>query len=145
MLHRDRYEQRTRYNEPQAFYTEALPCESCGEPTELERVWNPEYELWIATDCQCSTPAQEPVCQDLYAVLMSQSTVGAMRDAAKQHRATCVACGGVAPELDVCRYAELLVAQQLEAGKLCDLYRRHAASCPKCNPIATPAEFEEAA
>jgi hypothetical protein len=35
----------------EAFYAEAEPCESCGEPTFRGRVWNAEYQLWVAVDC----------------------------------------------------------------------------------------------
>lgn len=42
------------------FFTEALPCEQCGEPTSKPRKWNPDRQVWIAQDCPCSQPANRP-------------------------------------------------------------------------------------
>lgn len=73
------------------FYTEALPCESCGTPTYQERQWNPEHELWVAVDCSCNTPT-EPLSACLIAVFESAHTVGELLDSAQQHRQTCPVC-----------------------------------------------------
>jgi predicted RNA-binding Zn-ribbon protein involved in translation (DUF1610 family) len=76
----------------EAFYTEAQPCESCGEPTYRGRVWNPRFELWIATDCTCNLPEQ-PVCPLLRPVIESAQTVGQLVDRTHEHRLTCPLCG----------------------------------------------------
>lgn len=83
-----------RHEPPEAFYTEALPCESCGEPTSLERVWNAEHELWIAQDCGCNSPdVPLPAC--MIAVLEAATTVGHLCDSVKAHRKSCPVCSGV--------------------------------------------------
>jgi len=76
------------------FYAEASPCESCGEPTYQERRWNPEYELWVATDCSCNAPDQ-PVCPGLMPIIEACKTVGELMDRCKQHRRECRQCGPV--------------------------------------------------
>lgn len=79
-----------------AFWTEALPCESCGEPTYQTRQWNAEYELWIAVDCSCSVPVPEmPVCDRQRQIVETAQTVGELLDRIKEHRQTCPVCGPV--------------------------------------------------
>lgn len=79
---------------PQAFYVEALPCESCGNPTYLDRIWNTEHEIWIAQDCGCNAPSVPlPAC--MIAVLEAAKTVGQLCDSVRQHRAQCPVCSGV--------------------------------------------------
>jgi hypothetical protein len=75
-----------------AFYAEAEPCESCGEPTFQS--WNAEYELWIAVDCSCNTP-NLPTCPDLIPLLTRVDTVCEVCQVIRQHRATCSLCGPV--------------------------------------------------
>lgn len=56
-----REEEIRRERSRRAFYTEALPCESCGEPCE-ERALDPESELYIGTACSCTAAPRDPVC-----------------------------------------------------------------------------------
>ena len=93
-------------DDPKPFYTEALPCESCGHPTFQGRVWNAEHEIWIAIDCSCNAPDQPlPAC--MIEVYRNAQTVGQMMDDIKAHRQTC----------PVCRIAELPERKQpMEAG-----------------------------
>jgi hypothetical protein len=82
------------YQGDNSFYTEALPCESCGQPTELPRVWNPEHELWIAEDCGCTAPdVPLPAC--MIAVLEAATTVGQLCESVRSHRQSCPVCSGV--------------------------------------------------
>jgi len=76
------------------FYAEALPCESCGEPTFQERQWNPEHELWTATDCSCNTPDQ-PVCSGLMPIIEACKSVEELLERCKAHRRECLQCGPV--------------------------------------------------
>jgi hypothetical protein len=78
--------------EPRAFYAEAQPCESCGHPTYLPRVWDAEYELWIGTDCSCYAPSQ-PIPACMIAVLEAAQTVAELMDNCKAHRLVCPVCG----------------------------------------------------
>lgn len=71
------------------FYAEALPCESCGEPTFQERIWNAEYELWIAVDCSCNIP-DAPACPGMAPLFDSARTVGELMDLCKAPQ-----CAGV--------------------------------------------------
>ena len=83
-----------RQEPPEAFYTEALLCESCGAPTFLDRVWNAEHELWIAQDCSCNTP-DVPLAPCMIRVLEAAQTVGQLCDSVKAHRKSCPVCSGV--------------------------------------------------
>jgi hypothetical protein len=75
----------------EAFYAEAEPCESCGEPTFRGRIWNQEYQLWVAVDCSCNTPAL-PTCPALIPALSQAVTVREVCRVIRQHRATCPLC-----------------------------------------------------
>jgi hypothetical protein len=76
----------------EAFYAQAEPCESCGEPTFRGRVWNQEYELWVAVDCSCNTPSL-PTCPALIPLLVAcDSTVREVCRVIREHRATCKLC-----------------------------------------------------
>jgi hypothetical protein len=81
---------------PSPFYAEALPCESCGEPTYKARVWNQEYQLMVAVDCSCNEP-DEPVCPGLLPLIEQAKTVGELMDRVKAHRKLCVQCGAPIP------------------------------------------------
>jgi hypothetical protein len=76
---------------PNPFYAEALPCESCGEPTFQGRVWNVEHQLWIAVDCSCNTPSV-PTCPALIPALEQAQTVREVCRVIREHRATCSLC-----------------------------------------------------
>jgi hypothetical protein len=80
------------YPTPEPFYTEAEPCESCGSPTHAPRVWNAEYELWIAIDCSCNAP-DTPLPACIIAVLEAAQTVGELCDSVKAHLLICPVCG----------------------------------------------------
>ena len=82
---------RDEYGNPEAFYTEAQPCESCGEPTSRPRVWNAEYDLWVAVDCTCNAPSV-PTCPALIPLLERANTVREVCRVIRQHRATCSLC-----------------------------------------------------
>lgn len=75
----------------EAFYAEAEPCESCGEPTFRGRIWNAEYELWVAVDCSCNTPSL-PTCPALIFELEHADTVRQVCDVIRRHRASCPLC-----------------------------------------------------
>jgi hypothetical protein len=74
----------------EAFYAEAEPCESCGEPTFRGRVWNQEYQLWVAVDCSCNTPSLPT-----YPLLIPAQQADTVREICRvirEHRATCSLC-----------------------------------------------------
>lgn len=73
------------------FFSIALPCESCGEPTEKDRVWNAEYELWVAVDCSCNEP-DLPVCPLLIPALEAAELVSEVCQVIRDHRKTCPLC-----------------------------------------------------
>ena len=74
------------------FYANAEPCESCGHPTWKGRVWNEEYSLWIATDCNCNTP-QAPTCPRLIPLIEASVTVDEICSVIRKHRKDCLLCG----------------------------------------------------
>ena len=75
----------------EAFYAEAEPCESCGEPTSCARVWNAEYELWVAVDCSCNMPSAA-TCPLLIPELQSADTVSEVCRVIREHKAHCHLC-----------------------------------------------------
>lgn len=79
------------------FFTESLPCESCGAPVST-REWNSEHELWVGVDCSCSAP-DEPIPACMVQVLEAAQTVSELCDSVKQHRAHCPVCNPKLREL----------------------------------------------
>lgn len=79
---------------PEPFYAIAEPCESCGAPTFLGRVWNDEHQVWIAQDCDCNAPS-EPTCPLLLPALTQAQSVREVCDVIRKHRKTCHLCRGV--------------------------------------------------
>jgi hypothetical protein len=79
---------------PGAFFATALPCESCGAPTFMGRVWNAEHQIWIAQDCACNVPS-EPTCPLLIPALTQAVTVRQVCRVIREHRRTCHLCKGV--------------------------------------------------
>jgi hypothetical protein len=86
----DRDEDGYPISEP--FYAEALPCESCGHPTHLARVWNAEHELWIAIDCSCNAAPDVPLPACMIQVMEAAQTVGELCDSVKAHLRICPVC-----------------------------------------------------
>lgn len=76
---------------PAPFFAQALPCESCGEPTYQARIWNAEYQLWVAVDCSCQIP-DEPTCPTLVPELDNAVTVREVCQVIRAHRAACQLC-----------------------------------------------------
>jgi hypothetical protein len=77
-----------------AFFTEALPCEVCGEPTHRPRQWNAGREVWTAVDCSCSIPEQ-PVCPDLLPEINQAGSIRELIATCKEHKKTCKRCAPV--------------------------------------------------
>ena len=87
----------------EAFYANALPCESCGEPVfgDRKRAWW-DSELMVGPCC-CADPLYDciPVdanCPDLIKLLIACKSVSAVRLTFAQHTATCKECSKYAPE-----------------------------------------------
>jgi hypothetical protein len=81
--------------EPEAFYTEALPCESCGKPCDCERQpasYDPS--LLVGPCCQDEEVEipDEPVCPRLYMALMFSDSVSQIMLHWKLHNQTCPVC-----------------------------------------------------
>ena len=87
-------------NVPEAFYAEALPCESCGKPVDGDRkpaLW--DSSLLVGPCCASDVPAvfEVPLCPELYRIQMGCQTVGELVDASKAHRIVCRVCN---PDLE---------------------------------------------
>ncbi|HUD75803.1 MAG TPA: hypothetical protein VMQ76_12085 [Terracidiphilus sp.] len=89
-MHFDRFEQfpiedlimQDRWRREEAaepFFTKDQPCEYCGHP---------------ASKCGCDDAPDDPVCPDLYPLLMAARNVREIVNVCKAHRLTCAACGG---------------------------------------------------
>jgi hypothetical protein len=86
---------------PAPFYTEALPCESCGRPAET-RTLDVDSGLWIGVDCPCITEPDEPQCPALEGPILRARNVREIVQACKAHREYCPLCNpvqrkGIAP------------------------------------------------
>jgi ribosomal protein L37E len=68
-----------RRREPEAFFTYEEPCIDCGYPRSR---------------CVCNIP-DEPVCEDLYPLIMAAKTLGEVHRVCQAHRLVCAACGDV--------------------------------------------------
>ena len=79
------------FPDPRSFFTDAIPCESCGQPC-TKREWNQEHEIWVGLDCSCNLP-DEPVCPGLRPVIEAAQTVAELMDSCRAHRRTCPLCG----------------------------------------------------
>ena len=58
-------------NVPEPFYTEALPCESCGKPVDGERRASWDESLLVGPCCASDVPEsiRDPsICMDLYRI-----------------------------------------------------------------------------
>src|SRR5271166_4506599 len=83
-----------REDGPRPFYTEALPCESCGKPCEDRHpaTWDPELLVGPCCELDLSTIPEMPTCEELYRALMRCSTVGQVQDVYTAHRKVCRRC-----------------------------------------------------
>jgi hypothetical protein len=80
------------------FFTQALPCESCGQPCDDRRPasWDPELLVGPCCELDLSQIPDMPVCEDLCKLLMRCATVGQVGDVFSTHRKVCRKCN---PEL----------------------------------------------
>lgn len=89
-----------RPGEPiQAFYTHALPCESCGKPVAERKpaTWDPDLMVGACCEFDLSEIPNVLTCEALYRVIMRCTTVGEVRDAFTAHRLVCSFCRGEDP------------------------------------------------
>lgn len=74
---------------PAPFFTEALPCEACGEPTTKPRIWNAQHQIWIAADCTCNLPSRAPC---LIPEIENARSVSDVSRILRRHQQTCNRC-----------------------------------------------------
>lgn len=75
------------------YFTESLPCEACGKPTE-ER--SPADDLMVCPDCAEEYIAlmyAEKTCQSLHDAIIRSTSIGQVRKAMTEHKASCSVCG----------------------------------------------------
>ena len=81
----------------EAFFAEALPCESCGRPCESRHPASWDNSLLVGP-C-CAIPVDDapdsPVCEEMYALMMSCCTVGELVRVCRAHRKQCATCGAI--------------------------------------------------
>ena len=84
--------------EPQPFFTEALPCESCGKPCDKLHIpyWDPDLHVGMC----CAIHSDEwindmhPTCEDLYRAVSRCSSVAEVSRAFDLHaNSGCAICG----------------------------------------------------
>lgn len=78
------------------FFTQAVPCESCGKPCEERRTATWDETLQVGPCCQevDNTPSV-PTCPTLYDLIMACRTVGEVCDVSKAHKEHCPVCRGI--------------------------------------------------
>jgi hypothetical protein len=78
---------------PAPFLNYAEPCEACGKPTE-ERT--SDGDLMVCDDCFEESIAQEyaeRTCPTLHDAIIRSASIGEVRRAMKEHKASCSVCG----------------------------------------------------
>lgn len=78
-----------RPNEPEAFFTESLPCEFCGRPASIRKPIASQQLL--VGEC-CELGPVNPVCPELLNVIDSCSLVSSVVAAMEAHRSCCGVC-----------------------------------------------------
>lgn len=72
------------------FFTQAEPCEVCGEPCS-ELTYIKEHQLYIGTDCGCNSP-DDPLCLEAFAIMQKAKSVAQLLETIKEHVSTCPLC-----------------------------------------------------
>jgi hypothetical protein len=78
------------------FYTEALPCESCGKPCDSRKpaTWDPD--LQVGKCCEVAVPddaeLEQPVCIALYEAVMHCRFVSEVSAVFDLHARECALC-----------------------------------------------------
>jgi hypothetical protein len=80
-------------DEREPFFTEAEPCELCGEPCDELR-WHDEFALNIGTSCSCTFPDLK-MCPDFSTVLNLCDTGEEVLALFRAHLKKCRKCNGV--------------------------------------------------
>jgi hypothetical protein len=86
-----------RQNEPiRAFYTHALPCESCGNPVETRKPaeWDPALQVGPCCEFSLNLMPDIPVCDNLWPALERCQSVQDVELAMEAHRLCCGFCRG---------------------------------------------------
>ncbi len=89
----EKHDPRSDWNQGHQFYTEGVPCESCGHPAD-ERIYDAYYDLWLGTECDCAQPNQ-PVCPDLQPLILECTGIRELLAVCNAHREKCSKCGDV--------------------------------------------------
>ena len=81
-------------NEPQAFFTHAVPCESCGAPCDETRPAPWDTDLQVGECCYVNASIPDvPVCQGMLDVIDSCPLTSSVSEAMEAHRECCETCG----------------------------------------------------
>lgn len=80
-------------DEKEPFFTEAEPCQMCGEPQDELR-WHDDFALHIGTTCSCNFPDLR-MCPDFGAVLELCETGEQVLALFRAHLKKCRKCNGV--------------------------------------------------
>lgn len=78
----------------QAFFTEAEPCENCGQPCE-SRTWVEGFNYWGCEDCAAEAAIvvyAENTCPALYDAVMRSKSVSEVQKAYREHKQSCPNC-----------------------------------------------------
>ena len=84
-----------RAHEPVSpFYTESLPCESCGRPVEARKPAEWDSSLMVGPCCEFSLNLipDLPVCEGLWPDLAYCTSVAEVETAMEAHRLCCAFC-----------------------------------------------------
>ena len=77
------------------FFTEALPCEACGQPCDSRTPASWDSDLLVGPCCteELETPS-EPRCPIEYRLLEGPSSVQRINSMVREHRKDCPVCNG---------------------------------------------------
>lgn len=88
----------------EAFYANAEPCESCGQPIFEGRKpasWDPDLKVGPCCEYVVEEIPEIPICEELYKLTMRARTVGELHDTYTSHRKVCRVCNPELPEVEL--------------------------------------------
>ena len=116
---------------PEAFYAEALPCESCGRPVDGERKnawWDGDLKVGpCCTDPLYDDIPLEATCEDLFRAVGRCTTVAEVRLAMSMHVAECEHCKALRPAVAKIEPAYVTISRPGEMDEHVFPNRRKAA------------------
>jgi hypothetical protein len=87
------YDEGRDFDPREAFFTEAVPCHSCGQPCDELRRAEWDSDLLVGECCfQNASIPDVPACPQMIEVIKNCSLVSSVQEAMEAHRECCDVC-----------------------------------------------------